>query len=98
MRRFLFAASLLALASLPSCSTTDGCDAAPAPDEQSVNVVYLKHTDSNHLAATLREFLRDDPDVVVTSHGESNSLLIQASGQRWKQVAALIDKLDVKRP
>ncbi|MCB9877207.1 MAG: hypothetical protein H6835_06340 [Planctomycetes bacterium] len=35
---------------------------------------------------------------VIQSHKESNSLLISAAGTKWKQVQALIDKLDRRQP
>ena len=35
---------------------------------------------------------------VINSHKESNSLLISAAGTKWKQVQALIDKLDQRQP
>ena len=35
---------------------------------------------------------------VINSHQESNSLLISAAGTKWKQVQALVDKLDQRQP
>ncbi|MFK7739678.1 MAG: secretin N-terminal domain-containing protein [Planctomycetota bacterium] len=35
---------------------------------------------------------------VIRAHKESNSLLVSASGTKWKQVQALIDKLDQRQP
>ncbi len=35
---------------------------------------------------------------VINSHKESNSLLISAAGTKWKQVQALVDKLDRRQP
>ncbi|MBX3461665.1 MAG: hypothetical protein KF830_00705 [Planctomycetes bacterium] len=35
---------------------------------------------------------------VIQAHKESNSLLVSAAGTKWKQIQALIDKLDRRQP
>lgn len=35
---------------------------------------------------------------VINAHKESNSLLVSAAGTKWKQVQALVDKLDQRQP
>lgn len=41
---------------------------------------------------------RNQRTTVIQAHKESNSLLVSASGTKWKQVQALIDKLDQRQP
>ena len=97
MRRILLATAFAALASLTSCSATRG-DGDPQI-EANTTVVYLKNAKSADMAATLQQFLKDDGSsaAVVVSHAESNSLLIQASGEKQRQILAIIDRLDAQR-
>tara|TARA_R110002072_G_scaffold273219_3_gene433782 strand:- start:82085 stop:82396 length:312 start_codon:yes stop_codon:yes gene_type:complete len=102
MRKILIATSLTALALLASCSTTTSSDTSGA--EGDLSVVYLKNVSSAELAVTLRGFLEQEAaaagkpqKVVIQSDAHSNSLLIRASGEKWRQLALMIDKLDIKR-
>lgn len=98
MRRILLATAFAALASLTSCSTTrsDG----DTQIQGNTTIVYLKNASSADMAATLQQFLREDGSgrpAVVVSHAESNSLLIQATGEKQRQLLAIIGRLDAPR-
>jgi general secretion pathway protein D len=45
-------------------------------------------------AASVRRTRR----TVIKAHRESNSLLVSAAGTKWKQIQALVDKLDRRQP
>ena len=54
-----------------------------------------KFASAGDMAETLQQFLSESgQDLEITPHADSNSLLVRASGERWQQLATLIDKLD----
>lgn len=70
------------------------CQSAPAPHGEP-SIIYLKHVAADDMAETLHQFLSESgQDLEITPHADSNSLLVRASGERWRQLATLIDKLD----
>jgi len=65
------------------------------PARGGTSVIYLKSVVAEDLAETLREFLKgSEPEIEITAHAPSNSLLVRARGQDWRELAALIDHLD----
>ncbi|MFN3244093.1 MAG: secretin N-terminal domain-containing protein [Planctomycetota bacterium] len=72
------------------------------PRQPAFSVVYLKHVRAKDMATTLNQFLAQDAAasgaerVVVTSHEGSNSLLIQASDEKYRQIVALAERFDVE--
>ena len=102
MRKILIATSLAALSLLTSCEATTSSEADRV--EGALSVVYLKNVPCTEMAATLRGFFTQEAaatgetdDVVIQSDANSNSLIIRAPSEKWRQLAALIDKLDIKR-